>query len=500
MFDRPLDCLADPDALADGRPVREVRAVRPDRLAALLEELSPAGAAWLRAQGFAARAGELVTLPGADGIAGAVLGLGTVPPGETQAPSAFGGLAAALAARGDDAAPAVWRLRLPDDVAAADAVLGFCLGAYRFDDLRSGPPPPMARLVAPPDAERGAAIARATWLARDLVNMPANLLGPAELAEAARAVASGLGADARIVVGAALAERYPAVQAVGAGSARPPQVLVAHWRGSEATADSPLLSLVGKGVCFDTGGYDLKPSAAMLRMKKDMGGAALMLALARLVMEHDLPVRLALRLGCVENSVSGSAMRPSDVLRTASGLTVEVGNTDAEGRLVLADLLAEACMESPSLLLDAATLTGAARTALGPDLPALFCNHDETAALLLESGRRAHDPLWRLPLWPGYEDWLTSTVADLNNVSSRPMAGAVTAALFLQRFVAGPVHWAHLDSYGWNDQARPGRPEGGEAMGLRALFGAVLPILNAGARPKHSGNVIGTEPSHFQGL
>ncbi len=437
MFDRPLDCLIDPDALDHGRVVRAVRAVRPDRLPGLLEEVSPAEAAWLRAHGFAARSGELVMLPGPAGIAGAVLGLGAIGPGETQGPFAFGGLAATLAARGDDPEPAAWRLFLPDDVAADEAVLGFCLGAYRFLALRGGTPPRMAQLVPPPGAEHGAAVARATWLARDLINMPANLLGPAELAEAARAVASGFGAEADIVSGAALAERYPALQAVGAGSARPPRVLVARWRGSAATDGSPLLSLVGKGVCFDTGGYDLKPSAAMLRMKKDMGGAALMLALARLVMEHDLPVRLALRLGCVENSVSGSAMRPSDVLRTANGLTVEVGNTDAEGRLVLADLLAEACADSPSLLLNAATLTGAARTALGPDLPALFCNDEETAALLLQSGRRAHDPLWRLPLWPGYEDWLSSTVADLNNVSSKPMAGAVTAALFLQRFVSG---------------------------------------------------------------
>ena len=246
----------------------------------------------------------------------------------------------------------------------------------------------------------------------------------------------------------------------------------------------------------------------MLRMKKDMGGAALVLALARLVMEHDLPIRLALRLGCVENSVSGTAMRPSDVLRTRHGLTVEVGNTDAEGRLVLADLLSEAAAESPFLLLDAATLTGAARVALGPDLPALFCNDDAVTAALLEAGRRTHDPLWRLPLWPGYEDWLSSGVADLNNVSSKPMAGAVTAALFLQRFVSppsrspgrSPVRWAHLDTYAWNDAARPGRPEGGEALGLRALFGALLPIFNGDMRPEQSGNVIGTEPSHFRAL
>ena len=473
-----------------------MRAVRPDQLSTLLQGLPAADAAWLRAQGFAARGGELVMLPGPTGIAGAVLGLGELRPGGTQGPHAFGGLATALAPPSDDAAAelaAPWRLLLPDDVAAGDAVLGYCLGAYRFDQCRGKPRPPPARLVqslaqgsgAPGSGAPGlgpaeaAAIARATWLARDLINMPANRLGPAELAEAGRAVMAGFGASAGIVSGDALAERYPAVQAVGAGSERPPQVLVAHWDGSAATDGSPLLSLVGKGVCFDTGGYDMKPSAAMLRMKKDMGGAAIMLALARLVMQHDLPVRLSVRIGCVENSVSGRAMRPSDVLRTAKGLTVEVGNTDAEGRLVLADLLAEAALESPSLLLDAATLTGAARTALGPDLPALFSNDDAVAAALLESGQRHHDPLWRLPLWPGYDDWLSSTVADLNNVSSKPMAGAVTAALFLQRFVTRSVRWAHVDTYAWNDRDRPGRPEGGEALGLRAMYGAVLPILNA---------------------
>lgn len=212
-------------------------------------------------------------------------------------------------------------------------------------------------------------------------------------------------------------------------------------------------------------------------------------------MERDLPVRLSLRLGCVENSVSGEAMRPSDVLATRRGLSVEIGNTDAEGRLVLCDLLAEASDEAPDLLLDAATLTGAARVALGPDLPALFCNDEVVAQALLEAGRIAHDPLWRLPLWNGYDSWLSSSVADLNNVSSRPMAGAIVASLFLQRFVARSTRWAHIDTYAWNDQARPGRPEGGEALGLRALYQGSLAILNIDYDTKHSGNVIGTEPS-----
>ena len=211
----------------------------------------------------------------------------------------------------------------------------------------------------------------------------------------------------------------------------------------------------------------------MLRMKKDMGGAATVLGLARILMEADLPIRLAVRVGCVENSVSGIAMRPSDVIRTRSGLSVEIGNTDAEGRLVLCDLLHEACEEKPDLLIDCATLTGAARVALGPDLPALFCNDDALSETVLRLGQLNHDPLWRLPLWSGYNDWLKSSIADLNNVSSKPLAGAVVAGLYLQRFVSPGVAWMHIDLYAWNDQTRPGRPEGGEAMGMRALFALI---------------------------
>ena len=304
---------------------------------------------------------------------------------------------------------------------------------------------------------------------RDLINTPADRLGPAELAAALVTVADAFGAEATVITGETLTREYPAVAAVGAGSDRPPAVATLRWQGSGAGPDAPLVSLCGKGVCFDTGGYDLKPSASMLRMKKDMGGAAIMLGLARAVMASDLPVRLVLRLGCVENSVSGRAMRPSDVLATRRGLTVEVGNTDAEGRLVLCDLLAEASDEAPAILVDAATLTGAARSALGPDLPAMFCNDDQTAELLLASGLAASDPVWRLPLWPGYNGWLSSRVADLNNVGSKPLAGAITAALFLQRFVTGSKPWVHLDLYAWNDSSSSGRPEGGEAQSMLAV-------------------------------
>jgi leucyl aminopeptidase len=226
-------------------------------------------------------------------------------------------------------------------------------------------------------------------------------------------------------------------------------------------------------VCFDTGGYDLKPSAAMLKMKKDMGGAAILLGLARLVMAADLPVRLKIRIGCVENSISGHAMRPSDVIQTHAGKTVEIGNTDAEGRLVLCDLLADAAAEMPDWLIDAATLTGAARVALGPDLPALFCSDDNMAQAILSAGTAVHDPLWRLPLWDGYESWFDSKIADMNTVSSKPFAGAIVAALFLRRFVPAAIPWAHIDVYAWNDQTSPGKLEGGEAQSLRALFQAV---------------------------
>lgn len=257
---------------------------------------------------------------------------------------------------------------------------------------------------------------------------------------------------------------------MGAGSDRPAVVVIGRRDGR--SKDAPRLSLVGKGVCFDTGGYDIKPGSSMAKMKKDMGGAALMLALACALLDAGTDIALEIRLGCVENSVSGHAMRPGDVLTTRRGLRVEVGNTDAEGRLVLADLLAEAAESQPDVLLDAATLTGAARVALGPDLPALFSNDEELADHILASGREAHDPLWQLPLWADYDGWMDSSIADCNNLSSRPMAGAITAALFLQRFVPEGQRWAHVDTYAWNDTARPGRPAGGEVLALRALFRA----------------------------
>ena len=453
-FGRELDCLAGADQSA-----LPVVSVRPDAAVTVLGGMDPGVAAFARANGFTGAAGQLVLLPGGDGISGALLGLGT-----ERSPWAHAALPFALPEK------TAWRLEQGDFDDEA-AVLGFCLGAYQYRRLAAQKRGPA--LLAGGDQPRAVAVARAAWLARDLINTPANLLGPAELADAALELGNRHGAECRRVEGAELEAEYPTVAAVGRGSERKPVVAAFTWQGSAAGATAKRIALCGKGVCFDTGGYDLKPASAMLRMKKDMGGAALMLAVASAIMQLDLPLRLTVRIGCVENMVSGTAMRPLDVLRTRRGLTVEVGNTDAEGRLVLCDLMAEASDEEPDLMLDAATLTGAARVALGPDLPALFTPDDALAAGLVQAGQERDDPMWRLPLHAGYASWLASPVADLNNVSSKPFAGAIVAALFLQRFVAPGTRWAHLDTYAWNDQTRPGRPEGGEALGLRALVAYV---------------------------
>jgi leucyl aminopeptidase len=456
MLEQTLECLVD-----NADATRPLYAVRPSGLAAFFDSLPAAQSRFLRQLDFTAAAQELLFLPGDEGVVGAVLGLG-----DDTSPAAFGNLAFRLS----EGMP--WHLQA-GDYDAAIATLGFCLGAYRYGALKAAKRSP-ARLLAPMAQRRTRSAAAATWMVRDLINTPANLLGPAELAGFAASLGRRYGAAVELVTDDALAEAYPTVAAVGRGSARPAHVAILRWSGSAAHAGVPLISLCGKGVCFDTGGYDIKPSSGMLRMKKDMGGAATVLGLARMIMEADLPVRLVVRIGCVENSISGTAMRPLDVIRTRKGVTVEVGNTDAEGRLVLCDLLAEACDERPALLIDCATLTGAARVALGPDLPAMFCNDDEWAEILLRSGREQHDPMWRLPLWSPYDRWLDSPIADFNNVSSKPHAGAITAALFLQRFVTPDVMWAHFDLYAWNDQTSPGRPEGGEAYGMRAMFCAVM--------------------------
>jgi leucyl aminopeptidase len=463
---RKIDCLGE-----SGESSVPVYAARPEGLAALLDEMPAQAAAYVRGSGFSGAANAIVLVPGRDGIGGAVLGLG-----DKGGPGPFGALAFGLPEG------LAWRIAGPVD-SVEDATLAFCLGAYRFDSLKSVADRKPSRLVPAtlavdqPMMERIAWVAETAWFVRDLINLPANHLGPAELAEAACAVLRPLGAEISVVEGADLETAYPLVAAVGAGSARPPRVVKAVWQGTHA-AGAPLVSLCGKGVCFDTGGYDVKPASGMLRMKKDMGGAAVALGIARLIMLAGLPVRLELRLGCVENSISGNAMRPLDILRSRRGLTVAVANTDAEGRLVLADLLAEASDAGPDMLLDFATLTGAARVALGPDVAALFCNNDALAGEIETAARAAHDPVWRMPLHGEYDSWLDGDGCDLKNISDKPYAGAVVAALFLQRFLAPGTPWAHFDLYGWNDSARPGRPEGGVAQCMRAAFMAIVRCLN----------------------
>ncbi|NKC32685.1 leucyl aminopeptidase family protein [Falsiroseomonas selenitidurans] len=461
-----LECL-----IATEEGALPLQAVTPDALDLWLAGLPTATAAFLRASGFAAKAQELRLLPGPEGLAGAVLGLGADPI-LAASPWAYGALPFSLPEG------TAWRLQgAPDAVAAT---LGWCLGAYRFAGLKSRQGRQPARLAAPPGSDAAQQQAAAIQAGRDLINTPANLLGPAELAAAVQRLAAAQGAAFELIAGAALEQGFPAIHAVGQGSPRAPQVAVLRWEGA---ADGPLVALCGKGVCFDTGGLDLKPAGAMLRMKKDMGGAAAMIAAAEMLMRAQAPIRLLLLVGAVENSVSGAAFRPMDVIRTRKGLTVEIGNTDAEGRLVLADLLAFAGEHAPDLILDAATLTGAARVALGPDLPALFSNDSELAQSIHCAGQVVHDAVWQLPLVKNYVSWLDSPVADLNNVSTKPMAGAVIAALFLQHFVPNDVRWAHFDLYAWNDQTRPGRPEGGEIHAARAIAHAVAKLATGQANP-----------------
>ena len=352
------------------------------------------------------------------------------------------------------------------------ATLGWLLGQHRLNTFRSnvddqrGPRTLLTKEAA--EIERTVRLAEATVMVRDLVDTPAADMGPADLEAAAREVAKAFGAKVEVTSGDALAQGCPMIAAVGQGATREraPRLIELHWGKDSA----PRVAIVGKGVCFDSGGLDLKPASGMRLMKKDMGGAAHALALARLLMAEKLPVRLHLLIPAVENSVSAAAYRPGDVLTSRKGLKVEIDNTDAEGRLVLGDALAKAGEEKPELIVDFATLTGAARVALGPDLPAMFANDDDLAASLEAGARAVTDPIWRMPLWDGYDEMLKSDLADLANAADSPMAGAVTAALFLRRFVPEGTPWAHFDTFAWRPAAKPGRPKGGDAMGLRAAF------------------------------
>jgi leucyl aminopeptidase len=356
---------------------------------------------------------------------------------------------------------------------ATQLCMGWALGTYRFDRYKPQHEDNMATLVWPSQADREevARTVGATALVRDLVTTPANDLGPAELAEAAIVLGAEHGAQVRVIVGDdLLAENYPAIHAVGKGSDRSPRLIDLRWQPPGTGTDLPRVTVIGKGVVFDSGGLDLKPSASMKLMKKDMGGAAHALGLCRMIMQAGLPVRLRMLIPAVENLISGSAFRPLDVLKTRKGITVEVGNTDAEGRLVLCDALAEACSENPDLVVDFATLTGAARVALGTDIAVMFCNQDAVAEELLGCSTAENDPIWRLPLYRPYAKGLSSKVADTNSIAEHGFAGAIIAALFLEKFVPAATPWVHLDIFAWNQTARPGRPVGGEAFAIRSLF------------------------------
>jgi leucyl aminopeptidase len=422
--------------------------------------LSPAHLAWANANGFTGQAGRLLALAGSAGeVSGYLFGMGNPA---TRSALVLG-LAGAALPEGD------YHLagQYGDPTLAA---IGFRLGAYRFDKYRKTKPVP--RLQTPSDADAGEAdrLVQAATLARDLINTPTNDLGPDAFDAAIRAFAEQRGMRLRAIVGdELLTANLPMIHAVGRASPQPPRLLDLQW-GDET---HPKVTLVGKGVTFDTGGLDIKTSAGMLLMKKDMGGAANVLGLASAVVAAGLKLRLRVLIPIVENAIAGDSFRPGDVLRSRKGLTVEIGNTDAEGRLILADALALADEEAPDILLDMATLTGAARVALGPELPALFATDDALARELMAAGLKADDPLWQLPLWSPYDAMMKSKIADVNNAGSGGFAGSITAALFMRRFIEHARAWVHLDIMAWCPEARPGRPFGGTDHGIRAVYGVL---------------------------
>lgn len=414
---------------------------------------------WVESLGLAGSPADVAVLPGRDGKAsGAVL---VIPDAPTLWD--FGALTAKLPV-------ATWRLEgKTAPVSMTDVVVAIGLGAWKFERYRATKGKEGPRFVWPAgaDKKRATATIEAISMARDLITTPSSDMGPAELAAAAQKLARAHKAKIKVIVGDdLLKQNYPTIHAVGRASVRAPRLIDLTW----GRAGDPRVTLVGKGVCFDTGGLDLKPAAGMLMMKKDMGGAATVLAVASMIMATGLRVRLRVLVPAVENSVSGNAFRPMDVIRTRKGITVEIGNTDAEGRLILCDALDEGASEKPAMMIDCATLTGAARVALGPDLPALFCNDDRLANALIAAGDEVTDPMWRMPLFAPYRQMLASKVADINNVSAGAFGGAITAALYLKEFVPDDVPWAHFDMMAWNNSSRPGRPEGGEAQVARAIY------------------------------
>jgi leucyl aminopeptidase len=454
--------FADADA-----PNRLVQVLTPDGLENWLSGQGDGVKAWVADAGFKAGLGDLLLVPGDQGMAFALAGFGTA---KARLRVRFG-LAKALAAL-----PAGnWRLE--GDLTQEDrdeAALGWLLSTYRFDRYRKPSTKEGALLALPQgcDAARLLAMAEGEFLTRDLVNTPASDLGPAELEAAFLALAERFGAATQVIRGDDLLEQnFPMVHAVGRASPRAPRIMSLRWGTT-----GPSLTLVGKGVCFDTGGLDLKPSAGMLLMKKDMGGAATVMGLAQMIMSLNLPIRLRVIVPAVENAVSGNAMRPRDILNSRKGLTVEVNNTDAEGRLILGDALAWAAEENPEVLISMATLTGSARVAVGPDLAPYYTDDAVMAQALEQSAPMAFDPVWRLPFWEPYEPMIEPGIADLDNAPSGGFAGSITAALFLRRFADHP-RYMHFDIYAHQPSDAPGRPKGGVGQGARALLGALPAML-----------------------
>ena len=459
-----MPAFADP--AAPSLPLYLIEEGQADRWA---EYLLPAARAWLATAGFTGALGQLVLLPAADGqLAGAAFGLGS---DRTRGRGRFHlAQAAAQLPEGD------WHLEGTLSAAAADeGALAWLLAGYRFDRYKAAKPQ-KARLKPPTgtDAARLQIIAEGEFLTRDLINTPASDMGPDELGAAAHRLADRHGASFRAITGEALlVEGFPMIHAVGRASPRAPRLLDLRWGKA-----GPTLTLVGKGVCFDTGGLNIKTGGFMSLMKKDMGGAATVLGLAHMIMALEMPLRLRVLIPAVENVISGNAMRPKDILTSRKGLTVEVNDTDAEGRLVLADALALADEDRPDLILSMATLTGAARTAVGPDLAPYYCDDEAFVAALGDASRQVADPVWRMPFWTPYESVIEPDIADLDNAPGFGFAGSVTAALFLRRFVTESPRYAHFDIYGWQPPAAPGRPKGGVGQGARAVLAALPRVLS----------------------
>jgi len=425
---------------------------------ALPDSLGPVERHWAKANGFSGQRGRLLALPGEGGtISGYLFGMGKAD----DRPALLLGQAAAALEPG--------RYRLAGSFGDPSlAALALRLGAYRFDRYRKPRDPVAFDVVEGADAAEVSRLAEAAFLARDLINTPANDLGPDAFEKEIRAFCKRHKLEIKVIAGEELLKaNFPMIHAVGRAAAEAPRLVEFTW----GKAKDPKVTLVGKGVTFDTGGLDIKPSAGMLLMKKDMGGAANILGLAHAIIDAGLRLRLRVLIPIVENAISGPAFRPGDVLRARNGSTVEIGNTDAEGRLILGDALALADEESPELIVDMATLTGAARSALGPDLPPLYATDQELAQQLMTAGAVSDDPLWHMPLWAPYDAMIASKIADVNNAGASAFAGSITAALFLKRFIKQAKAWVHLDIYGWAPEARPGRPFGGTDQGIRAVYG-----------------------------